>query len=981
MSQRKTIRDLQNDFASYLGLDDIIVWDFYSAEQSDMLKKKIKVILPDQPKGQHIIEKMRSDLFQNVWNQRKYSKGSLYSSIFYVAVTSQERAISATEFSVHPVFRIRKCVVEGDSRNCCMTYVDEIGRVYQNWKSYIDENVLPPGTMVVPHLGVYSYRNREVLLDICTTPNGQLGATVMRQAQTAGSCLGLGAAIVPIAALAFPIAAPVMAAASVVGVAVGTMSAIASAGNLIDRSNHEQSTDITDRDARGSWLGLAGGVVGATSIGATKYMKNLATAGKTTTGVEILINSVNITSVVLSGSGVATGILDLIVKYQDGDDTSALDVLQVSASLVLFTHSVYNFQMASTIVDNVRNGHINEYQRSLSNRQRKAFNKMSKETIRLRGTQGKIDIIRNINDIPDRQYLNDLFKINKQLNQNKVRPAFASEGKGIVLNNEVTVETRTLRQSVQHQKGPNVLKSVTKPIPKTPSTAAKVNFSANPHNLIPKFDPFILLAPMFHQNIFNTKEWNNLVDFITTKLPEKIYRFVMKLTEAFIKGLHEYCENILREDTSTESFVFRILKYLYNKNPKFLDYDYFLSKHEEISKYLFEHIKWSRKIHSTTRDSFTTVNPVENFPDSIIIEQNGEKIFFKGSLALSELNENFPVSFIVAENNAKISIKDFGLGFLINIVDRNALNRITHFLCSNFPEKIVRFLLKLTERFLRNSRARLTVELRIIVTTESILFRIFKYWYTTFNVDIEKDQHKVDEIITNISRYFMKGKGRDSSVNDIPDEQNLEQLLKYKKQLKPNTTWTSLNRNEILLNTELHVDTAHPQNSSNVFQSVRQSVPENVSTVEDHDDDVENRNGFIVAENGAIISLNEFGKAFEDHIIESSALKVLIDYLCLHLSEETVRFLLRLTKDFIKDFARRIEAETENILNTESILFCIFKHCYDNYKENLNFEFLRDKRDEIIKITYKTFMPMTRIDYRKIKCKNCVGFYCISNIK
>uniref|UniRef100_A0A1A9ZJM6 DUF4781 domain-containing protein n=1 Tax=Glossina pallidipes TaxID=7398 RepID=A0A1A9ZJM6_GLOPL len=504
----------------------------YKADESQVLKKKIQELLPDQSKGQQSVIKRRDNLFQNVWKQRKYHYGSLFASIFYVAVTKDKRR--ETEFSIHPVFRIRKCVAEDDSTDCCMVYVDEEGRVYQNWQSYVNENVLPPGFMVAPPCGIYNFQNDQVVLANYITPNGTPEAKFLRKTQSRLSVVGFGAACVPIAATLLPIAAPIAAASSIVAVATGTISAIFSAKNLKDRSDHQQSIDITDRDARGSWLGVAGGVVGTTSLGATKYMTRMATAGKATTGLEFFVNSMNITSIVLSGSGVGVGILDLILKCDDGEDVSTLDVMQLAGSLVLFTHSVYNFQMASSIVDNARNSHIKKYSDALSNRQRKMFNKLSKETTRIRGgTQGKIDIIRNINDIPDRQYLNDLFKINKQLNQNKVRPAFApnGQGQGVVLNNDVKVDTHVLRQSVQHQNGPNVLKSVIKPIPKTISTTATVPNSISTPNPILNSDTFVLLAngakicleefgSGVRENIYDLKDWNELKDFIGKKCSE-----------------------------------------------------------------------------------------------------------------------------------------------------------------------------------------------------------------------------------------------------------------------------------------------------------------------------------------------------------------------------------------------------------------------------------------------------------------------------
>jgi len=42
-------------------------------------------------------------------------------------------------------------------------------------------------------------------------------------------------------------------------------------------------------------------------------------------------------------------------------------------------------------------------------------------------TRGKLDIIRNVNEISPQEF-NDLFKINKNLNQKGVRYSFAPDG-------------------------------------------------------------------------------------------------------------------------------------------------------------------------------------------------------------------------------------------------------------------------------------------------------------------------------------------------------------------------------------------------------------------------------------------------------------------------------------------------------------------------------------------------------------------------
>ncbi|KAI9576117.1 hypothetical protein GQX74_014600 [Glossina fuscipes] len=852
---------------------------------------------------------------------------------------------------------------EGDSMGCCMIYVDEIGRVYQNWESYINENVLPPGIMVAPNRGVYNFENDEVVLRSYTTPNGKskvmLWDTVQKATTIATSCVSLAVSVLPISP-------PIVTAVNCFAYTMGTTSVFLSATNLVDRSNHEQSIDIIDRDARRSWLGIASGVVGITSLEATKCMTNMATAGKVTT------------------------------KYRDGDDISKLDVVQMAASLVLFTHSVYNFQMASSIAENARNGHIEKYRYSLYKRQRKIFDKYLNETVRIRGnTQGKIDIIRHINDIPDRQFLNNLFKIDKQLNQNKT---VAPKVKNTVLKNNVTVNALAQRQSINDKNGPNVSTSVIKPKPKVTSTTTNTN-SIMSHDPVPvlNHNVFLLLANgskvhikgfgyQFCKNIYDWEEWCKLTEFIASKFPEDIMRFLMNLSKTFIERLHECRDMVFQKDISTESILFRILKYCYGKLGEDQDFCYLVSISDEILEHLDGLIKWSRIAQSiefqpVVKNSFKPSKSDKKFSDSITTKkaQSAEiQTSAENALMLSMPNEELP-----AENGAPIFFKDFGLGFLINILNRNELNRITDFLCSNFSEKTVRFLFDLTKRFIDHSSEYLkNFELRVIVTTESILFQIFKYWYMNINEDIEYDHNKIDEVITNVRWYFIIKKNY-QNINEIPDRQNLQDLFKSKKQLKlngtANTGIASLGRYDILLSNELNAVETDRQNGSNMLQF--ESTPDNTSPTEHRSADFENVNSFTIQENGAMLSLSEFGPSFDKHIIDSPKLNELIEYLCSNLSEETVRFLLNLTKSFIETYAKRIEDKLKMILTTESVLFHIFKHCHSKYKENLNFEYLRRKRDEILISTYWTLLPTNRPDEpKKIKCQNCKGFYSISDL-
>uniref|UniRef100_A0A1A9ZH12 DUF4781 domain-containing protein n=1 Tax=Glossina pallidipes TaxID=7398 RepID=A0A1A9ZH12_GLOPL len=599
IKSKKTIRDVHQEIGWNTCFGDQIIWDFLKADQSEFLKEKIRQLIPDlpnsdsgvRPRGQGTIEKIRSNLYSNIWAQRKYTCGTSLSAIFYVAVTKEEdynRALASSDFSFHPVFRTRKCSAGDDSSDCCMIYVDEAGRVYQNWESYIEENILPPGSMVVPRRGIYTLDNKgSVILDMYTRRPRALS---MQAANKASAAVSLGAACVPLAALALPIAAPIMACAGIIAVAAGTFSTAICSASLVDRCMHEQSISLTDQQARGNWLSVAGGLIGATTVGATSYMTSAAAAGTATAELEILVNSMNVTSIVLSGSGLANGILDLILKYQDGDDITGQDVMQLAASLILFTHSVYNFRMASKIVEDSRSRYTNNYRNSLKTYLRKIFEKLSQGTRRIRSNaQGKMDIIRNINDVPDREYLNDVFRIGIDLNRNNNWPG-----------GELPVGARLLRQNMVSTKQavPDPLLTTAQANEGTFTTSSNSLSTLYPNLEFP--NSFTILenaATIFLQefgepflkNVIDPSKFADIMEFLVSKLPENIVRFLLISTRSFIECYLKELEIRLKMVISTESILFRIFEYCYRKFGNCFNYEYVRDKINEITTYVNEY--------------------------------------------------------------------------------------------------------------------------------------------------------------------------------------------------------------------------------------------------------------------------------------------------------------------------------------------------------------------------------------------------------
>lgn len=191
--------------------------------------------------------------------------------------------------------------------------------------------------------------------------------------------------------------------AAVIGVVSAIYSVIRSSLQIRDLSKHGKSISLLNPEARGCWLGIAGGVTGIVAGAATRGLTQLAAQGhQVSQFVRASVNAFNAACITVSGLGLVNGFAGIILKYNE-EKISSLEIIQLSASLFLFTHSLYNFQTATTLIKQKQNMTINEFRQKLSKNQRRQFDKMSQHTVRLRGTdQGRSDVVRTLKAIPDK---------------------------------------------------------------------------------------------------------------------------------------------------------------------------------------------------------------------------------------------------------------------------------------------------------------------------------------------------------------------------------------------------------------------------------------------------------------------------------------------------------------------------------------------------------------------------------------------------
>ncbi|XP_030560885.1 uncharacterized protein LOC115762701 [Drosophila novamexicana] len=534
----RSVYEVQRDFALSSGLRSEIIWDALAPDQGEVLMQKIEhLISGNTTKQSKTLARRRQKVFDNVWRQRRYTNRMLLSAIIYVLVTPEtdpELALHATSYSCHPVIRTRKCVREDseNSDNCCMIFIDEHGRVYANWRQYVYNNTLPKGTMIAPCQGIYRLTNDEdngVHLMVHATPASK--RALLKAGDALATVGGLAASVPVAAALALPVAPTILLAATVVGVTAAAYSTVRSVSCLNDRRQHGQSISLLDNESRNSWLGVAGGVVGLGAAGASTALSVART--EVNAAAQLAVKGINVSSIVLSGTGVANGVYDLYLKISDDQPFSSLDVLQIAASLVIFTHSINNLRLAKQATDGQSLRH------AVSNQTRQVFGQIAEESAKLHSDCAgqKFDMVRTLNDIPFKEALLGMHKIHKHL----------SEGAATLAALSATL------------------------ISQDPDGQVHINVDA----LTKRF------GEKFVQHIGHVGSLLDVLDALAKYFGEQSMQLLLQLVRKFLEEYLDGIERSLNTFLSTESVLYRILMQCINNYENFT-FEFLVEHRDEI---------------------------------------------------------------------------------------------------------------------------------------------------------------------------------------------------------------------------------------------------------------------------------------------------------------------------------------------------------------------------------------------------------------
>ncbi|KYM79850.1 hypothetical protein ALC53_09772 [Atta colombica] len=265
-------------------------------------------------------------------------------------------------------------------------YIDVTSRVYKNWTDYIENNKLPECTMVLPKHGFYesdpAYCPTEdystVWLEILESPSCKWNVKFCKGMDVASTVVGFGTIGLSIAALFTPVGPAV----AISGIAAATATSAWSFGRntqqLIDRSNHEESIHVLDKEAFTHYLSMTSTAFGLGAMGGSAIISNVAARGmRVNTFARVAFNTVQGGSLILSGIGVIYQSHCMYDKYKKEKTFDVIDALNLATHLMFFYSSVVKIQFASDIIESTQSKIINDYKNDLvTKRIRRKFNKI-----------------------------------------------------------------------------------------------------------------------------------------------------------------------------------------------------------------------------------------------------------------------------------------------------------------------------------------------------------------------------------------------------------------------------------------------------------------------------------------------------------------------------------------------------------------------------------------------------------------------------
>ncbi|KAJ8925280.1 hypothetical protein NQ315_009108 [Exocentrus adspersus] len=424
-------------------------YDGFDHDQHKLLKEKIAFALMGPPKAEEGYDakdmKQVEPLFKAIMDNSKlimqYKDRVEVSFIFNCTEPLPSEKIKRakkfpdynpnTDLMPVPIFVLRKC---HESENPCRVFIDHTGRTYSTWDEYMNRNKLHQCVMVLPLNGRYEVDHEgNVLLEKHLSPACGIDTKILQGADYVSVAGGLisGGIFVAAALPAIAVAPAALVVGGITGVAVGVYSIARSSYTLYDRKRHKETLSFKDSEVRGAYINILAGALGFVGAGANVAVTQLAARGVNIgKGASAVVDAFAFVNLGVSGASVLNSGYDIFDKwYNENQAPSLLSIVQLSSSILFFGNALYNFKSCSTIIEETQMKTLKNYQESLrSNRHRKTFSKLLKETIRqneFNEVQGRAEVISAIRNVQNKdEVFAALTRSNKDMNKKGHQSSF-----------------------------------------------------------------------------------------------------------------------------------------------------------------------------------------------------------------------------------------------------------------------------------------------------------------------------------------------------------------------------------------------------------------------------------------------------------------------------------------------------------------------------------------------------------------------------
>lgn len=231
-------------------------------------------------------------------------------------------------------------------------FIDPTCRTYKNWADYLENNNLPKCFMCYPVDGIY--RAVDGIVDIRVGESPECHKAVLKVLDISSSVVTVSAAAVNIAALAFPIALPVVWGATAALVASGSYDITRGVCKLVDNNSHHQSIGLENPDARRAWINIAASGVGIAAVGGTAVTRSFkAVSGTALSSAEVLaLRVINVSSLAFGSVSIASELWNVVSKCLDGT-LNMQDILQFAAACFFFVNLYLSYRTAEKLIQEI----------------------------------------------------------------------------------------------------------------------------------------------------------------------------------------------------------------------------------------------------------------------------------------------------------------------------------------------------------------------------------------------------------------------------------------------------------------------------------------------------------------------------------------------------------------------------------------------------------------------------------------------------